>query len=344
MLPPAENKLQIVGTLKLLMILTIVLSHSRPSVSQLDPTQWGAVICKIFAGTIAFNFGVPGFFLVSGYLFFRGVSKLSKTTYADKLRRRIRTLLIPYIIWNIFCCGLFLFKVYFLNGPALGIVNAAGSIDLPAFLEGFIAIPCAKYMPYAFAFWFIRNLMVVVVLSPLALVIGRRLWAVALMLVVIVAFGNELYGFDFFTLGAAAAIHNLNPSSLKLKQRYVICAAVVAFALEYGMQFVVAHQPYVFLHYTVFALLFIVAINIALRVNCHSLLVDSTFFIYAFHQCFITVSAKFWARLIGVSTSAGAVAYLLLEFTTLFGVSWIVWFALRSICPRFLAVITGGRS
>ena len=39
--------------------------------------------------------GVPGFFFISGYLFF-----LSKKTYLQKINTRIHTLLVPYLLWK----------------------------------------------------------------------------------------------------------------------------------------------------------------------------------------------------------------------------------------------------
>ena len=40
--------------------------------------------------------GVPGFFFISGYLFF-----LSKKSYSQKIQDRAYTLLIPYLLWNL---------------------------------------------------------------------------------------------------------------------------------------------------------------------------------------------------------------------------------------------------
>lgn len=48
---------------------------------------------------------VPLFFLISGYLFFQG--KWSWGNYANKLERRINTLLIPYLFWNCLTLGIF---------------------------------------------------------------------------------------------------------------------------------------------------------------------------------------------------------------------------------------------
>ena len=42
---------------------------------------------------------VPVYFLISGYVFFL-CEKFDKHTYGNKLNNRIKSLLIPYIIWN----------------------------------------------------------------------------------------------------------------------------------------------------------------------------------------------------------------------------------------------------
>ena len=39
--------------------------------------------------------GVPGFFFISGFLFF-----LSKKSYSQKFQSRFHTLFVPYILWN----------------------------------------------------------------------------------------------------------------------------------------------------------------------------------------------------------------------------------------------------
>ena len=53
--------------------------------------------------------GVPGFFFISGFLFFH-----SKKTHRQKISSRIHTLLIPYLLWNLILLGLYV--VAFLVG------------------------------------------------------------------------------------------------------------------------------------------------------------------------------------------------------------------------------------
>ena len=47
----------------------------------------------------------PLFFLVSGMLFFWGLEKLSSSIYFQKIRKRFRTVLIPYLFWNLLILG-----------------------------------------------------------------------------------------------------------------------------------------------------------------------------------------------------------------------------------------------
>ena len=44
---------------------------------------------------------VPAFFLISGRLFFKGVTRFSREVYFSKLHRRLFSLALPYFSWNI---------------------------------------------------------------------------------------------------------------------------------------------------------------------------------------------------------------------------------------------------
>lgn len=51
---------------------------------------------EILAGT-----AVPLFFFLSGFLFFYKTATFSRTIYEEKIKKRIRTLLVPYLFWNL---------------------------------------------------------------------------------------------------------------------------------------------------------------------------------------------------------------------------------------------------
>ena len=43
---------------------------------------------------------VPTFYFISGYLFFKGLETWDVEKYKQKLKRRVKTLLVPFLIWN----------------------------------------------------------------------------------------------------------------------------------------------------------------------------------------------------------------------------------------------------
>jgi surface polysaccharide O-acyltransferase-like enzyme len=106
------------------------------------------------------NLSVPLYFAVAGYLFFLG--DWSQQIYLGKLKRRLNTLLIPFLFWNIVAVALVLCitqaKSYLSHGGA-----AAAHFSLLDYLA-FAGIT-AKY-PISYQFWFIRDLMVLGLLTP----------------------------------------------------------------------------------------------------------------------------------------------------------------------------------
>jgi len=116
---------------------------------------------------------VPLFFLMAGYLFFANF-RWSKKTYLHKLRTRLRTLLVPMVFWS--CLGLAL----------VALVQAVPSIQvIPYFIakddlvaqytpmQYLNAILGLRWYPFAYHFWFIRDLIILVMLAPVIAVILR---------------------------------------------------------------------------------------------------------------------------------------------------------------------------
>lgn len=103
---------------------------------------------------------VPLFFLISGYLFFYNVEQFDKQIYYNKLKKRMRSLLIPYLIWNI---------IYLLFGIIRSSVSVS-DLNIGTFIEylwGNFDSDCLDAFPIAYPFWYIRDLMVVVLFTPL---------------------------------------------------------------------------------------------------------------------------------------------------------------------------------
>lgn len=100
---------------------------------------------KFVVGNIC-QYAIPSFFIVSGFLFF--VNANSIQIVFNKINKRIKTLLIPYLMWNVIYYFVYLvFKNNF-NFSLNELYNAAVNY---------------KYNP---VFWYIFQLILIVVITP----------------------------------------------------------------------------------------------------------------------------------------------------------------------------------
>lgn len=115
---------------------------------------------------------VPLFFLMSGYLFFLGFD-FSKQTYLEKIKSRVKSLLIPFLFWNLIT----LFVVALAQAIPVTRQYFSGNNELIASFgcwEYVQAIFGIERTPISYQFWFIRDLMVLVLLSPIVYFINRQ--------------------------------------------------------------------------------------------------------------------------------------------------------------------------
>ncbi|MCR5246437.1 MAG: acyltransferase [Paludibacteraceae bacterium] len=176
--------------------------------------------------------GVPGFFFISGYLFF-----LSKKSYSQKITTRIHTLLIPYILWNSLLLILYLitYAVGFpqdINGRNIAEYELIDYIrlfwDRGSFDNG-------NFVPLLCPLWYIRNLLIMSILSPLFYYIIKYLREVFLLFIAIWWMTTYTNAFIpqtilFFCLGAYFSILDKNPLETVIKNKVLFITLFVLFA------------------------------------------------------------------------------------------------------------------
>lgn len=108
---------------------------------------------------------VPGFFMLSGYLFMKGIPSDSaaaeKETVRGKLKRRVNTLVIPYLLWN---------AIYFV------IYLVTGRAQIGEIFEAVFLYRCNP------VFWYMFQLILITVLAPVIYYIMKKGRAAALIL------------------------------------------------------------------------------------------------------------------------------------------------------------------
>lgn len=148
---------------------------------------------------------MPGFFLISGYLFFICADRFGPDEYRLALRKRVRTLLVPYIAW----CAI--------SWCARAIAEPAAAHP-PLYHLAQVFFPGFNGIPYGMGLlWYINQLMALCLLSPLVYMAVRllRVWAIPLALVLWMLLrmpGAGVNHNDFlaFFVGAALAINRVD--------------------------------------------------------------------------------------------------------------------------------------
>lgn len=147
------------------MIVGIVLIHSGLEVKDMAQAPvYDYLVVRGIIGTFT-RVCVPLFFIISGYLFFAHLEKFGREEYLYKLRRRGRSLLEPYLFYN--GLAVCLFAVLGLVKPELqGGTTPPVSQWTPAVVAS-LFWDYGGNLPMVPQFWFVRNLMCIVVATPL---------------------------------------------------------------------------------------------------------------------------------------------------------------------------------
>lgn len=160
-------------------IFFIIIIHNSATHQYTDlPSDNFTYLASFIHDFLAYNLGavaVPLFFFISGLTFFRNYSPAK---YPSKLRSRLKTLLIPYLIWNTF--GL-LFAILYTYTPLANIISGR-----EAFIPTIGNILSGIFLyKYNFHFWFLFELIVFIILTPIFDLLTSRKWLAPLTIIVL---------------------------------------------------------------------------------------------------------------------------------------------------------------
>ena len=221
---------QTIAFLRFPLIAGVVLIHSTVNDVVIKGVQLIPPDGHWFYDTISYLFSdifaavaVPLFFFISGFLFFYKTEAFTKEVYAKKLKRRVHTLLIPYIFWNLAVALLLFLSEIFFSGLMSGVHKALHDYTFQDWLWTFwdrkhIDGVGDGNLPICYQFWFLRDLMVVMLFSPLVYWVVKKLKQYVLIVLGIfwvADFWFTLPGFSiaalfFFSFGAYFSIHGIN--------------------------------------------------------------------------------------------------------------------------------------
>lgn len=298
-------------------------------------TDWCAVFEREFLG--ACEWAVPLFFLLSAYLFFRG---FTWRALLPKWKRRIRTVAVPYLLWNTLY---FLLFALLPRIPAVArFINAA-----PAPLTAIEILRAVFLHTYDGHFWFLRILMLFLACAPAFYAVFCRKWlseaalagAFLLMLwnpappVAIAYFSWRML--FFYAAGAYLALRRPSvlfytpPRAVRIGLLLLVPAAVLVNA-RFDSEF-----------YSV-VMIGLLWFGIDESTLKNRFVYGCTFFIYASHMLLFSILKKVLLALLPHTQTAALLAYLVLPLLALPLLTALAW-GMGRVAPRLTALLTGGR-
>ncbi len=329
---------------KFILILGVILAHSNLYADkEAGFSTGGKFLMTLIPGAMCSVVVVPLFFVIAGFLYFKNVNRFTLSVYVDKCKRRVHSLLIPYLLWNFIGLIILIFKSTVLGYPSFGIITDH-HLNISKVFECFWGLK--NGYPVAFAFWFIRNLIIFSVISPVSYLIAKnRLLFIALILLICI-FNISLYGFEFFLIGSFAAL-NYNGHYV-FKKNFAITGCIVWLSLSLFKTLTNYWIEPLLLIDTLAVGYPIFYLSYKLTAFDHSqimrMLLRSTFCLYALHQFYCTIIRKAYGDLFGINTTFGVAIAFIATWLTLIGLSFLLWAIFQKLFPRLIAVLSGNRS
>lgn len=208
------------------LLIMVILLHYRVFNDELLMNFAGYLIeLQIFICELC-RIAVPLYFLMSGY-FLYNQKNLTSSTYKQILIKRIKSLVVPYLLWNL----------------ASLILNILGgnilfhSKDIGDILILFVK-QTPSLGPINHPLWYLRDLFIFVLISPICYIIGKSVFKHVFLLMLILLWLIGFGGLLFFYSGMLLNINDINIYS-KIKvlanriyiyiAAYMICSILLVF-------------------------------------------------------------------------------------------------------------------
>lgn len=297
----------------------------------------GAFLQYLLSG-ICGKLSVPIFLLISGYLFFReGSYVLTKELWISKLKKRISSLLVPYLLWNFIGYIIYAIKVGF---SFEDFFHSFWVIDIPG---------RSGSSPIDGPLWYVRNLMIMVVISPIiAYMIKFTKWYLILIMTIlwiiqIPPFNKGIgIAFYFFSLGGYLRVFDYHVENLQRYAKYLILAYPIYVIYAFFMQSNSTCWD--------FQVGLILGIGAIFSLSMHfikygngngkfvQILSETSFFIYCLHDLLLQFLKPFFSEILGTGDFA-YISLIVVDIALCLG----FFYVLKRISPKVTSLLMGGR-
>lgn len=343
-----SDKLRILSLISIIFVLYI---HSGFHADEIKGMLMNDRVQEFVSGMMG-RCAVPLFYVISGYLFFLKVPDGMASIYG-KMRKRVGTLVVPYIIGCLFFVGFGVLMAVlpgvskYMNSSVMPLFsNPVGEILRSIFYDAGNGSPCA------FQLWFLRDLILIVATSPLWYLLLKHLrW-----ILVVACLGLtylHIQFIPFFALfwflfgGQLVQVKNkYGGASLTVFTIVVfLFLSVVQLFMPDMIDWELVKIPIIILGLISILGIYDMVLGKDFKLSEHRWLATAcqfTFFIYLFHEPTLNIVRKLIVVVLGKNELGYLTSYLLSPwiFTVCAVFAGLLF---RKYLPRVYDVCTGGR-
>lgn len=339
-----KEKLDYITNLRFPLIFGVVMDHASLAMPQsVRGDDVTSVLFHVFL-TLA-KISVPVFFIISGFLFFKSVDSFCASCYIRKLRSRLYTLFVPYILWTLVCA----LYIAVRQIPVIVQTNSIGAISDMCTWRIFWMYKDA--LPLHSPLWYIRDLILLCLCSPVIWIVINRFKHLGLCLLFVlfmiqnidarISFPISIF---YFSFGAYLSICNIKIQEIALKLNWGVFLVIILAVICSQFDFL---QLIRFSHIVLAASIVLLSCFITGKLQCRvpRLLTDSVFFVYVTHCImFVMMYNRIMIRIIPDDT-----------FTALLFIRWgivgilttttciMLYIILNKFFPKTVSILTGSR-
>lgn len=346
-----QKKIDIIPKYSVLLCMMVVMIHnSIPSYFTYETkgTAFYIHYCLTNILPLLYACAVPSFFIISGFLFFRNYQTKD---YGKKIKSRVHTLLIPYLLWNVF--GLLtemLTKIPFFS--AMATVNS-NPFDWTNIVMGIF------FHRYT-VLWFVFMIMLFAVLAPIIFYIVKKKILFSFVFVILLLFvlfydkgfssflgiGLEYSSIVYYLIGAYLGCYY--KEIFNYRTHFNVYALILFFAATIALEnSVKEYELYSRIYFILvkIILLYLIFAHFESKIKIKHWF-GATFFIYAFHLPVMRFTSGMLRLFFDVINIDFALKELLL-YAVSFVIVMIVCIKVASYLelktPRIYKLLTGNR-
>ncbi len=313
----------------------------------------------VFFSWLVGGIGVPFFFLISGFLLFKEFNSTLES-YKGKVFSRVRTLLIPFILWSLIALAL---KTAILSVPMFSGLDTVTDTTINEYSGAALVLRRAFelfMLPTIGPLWFIRDLFIMTLLSPLVWFVAKKapLPGMAAMCGVwffridtdamLLSDLHETLPVFFFSACVWAGkwdIKKLDRYAVFIGVVYALCAAFTLWAISADA--ISSFHSVIHKLAVLFGILFFWTCSAVPRGSLDLVLgklSQYSFFVYAVHVPFLDLLQKLYMKLNFPRSDSEIMAFYAITWVVTAGATTLIAVAAKRLTPRAYNLLIGGRN